>query len=331
MAKRSTKQTDNAPWVLPWKGEVQFQRAPSPGAAREGDPRIGNLLGSKVSARSRPIVAIIGFPTDQGVIRNGGRAGAAAGPDALRGALYRMTPDPERFEQFQNLLTSSVDLGDLVLSGDLERDQRSLAGVITALLQLGTIPIILGGGHETAYGHFLGYVGAQRGISILNWDAHPDVRPLLDGKGHSGSPFRQALTHESGLCKSYRVNALQQQSASKEHLDLIRKHGGSYLFADRLDAGTIENIYARIESPHLVSFDLDALDQCDAPGVSAPSVGGLKLPLWLIAAERAGRCRSVQSIDIVEMNPNYDRDGATARVGALTVWRFMRGVLSRAG
>lgn len=33
-------------------------------------------------------------------------------------------------------------------------------------------------------------------IAVINLDAHFDVRPLKDGKAHSGSPFRQMLLHE---------------------------------------------------------------------------------------------------------------------------------------
>ena len=35
--------------------------------------------------------------------------------------------------------------------------------------------IVLGGGHETSYGHFLGYALASRQVEILNWDAHTDA------------------------------------------------------------------------------------------------------------------------------------------------------------
>lgn len=30
-------------------------------------------------------------------------------------------------------------------------------------------------------------------IGVINLDQHFDVRPLKDGKAHSGSPFRQML------------------------------------------------------------------------------------------------------------------------------------------
>jgi formiminoglutamase len=51
--------------------------------------------------------------------------------------------------------------------------------------------------------------------------------------------------------------------------------------------------------------------------------------LWLAAAFHAGQCAQVSSCDLVEINPNYDRDGQTARLAALTVWQVFRGLAAR--
>jgi len=79
----------------------------------------------------------------------------------------------------------------------------------------------------------------------------------------------------------------------------------------------------------MVSFDLDAVDQAFAPGVSAPAVNGLTPDLWLHATYRAGQCPSVKSLDLVELNPLFDHDHQTARLAALTLWYFLKGVSER--
>jgi len=91
----------------------------------------------------------------------------------------------------------------------------------------------------------------------------------------------------------------------------------------------IEQIYARCENATLVSFDLDAVDQAVAPGVSSPAAGGISVHVWLHAAYTAGRCGTVGSMDIVELCPPLDPDGRTARLAARTVWEFLRGVAAR--
>jgi formiminoglutamase len=75
----------------------------------------------------------------------------------------------------------------------------------------------------------------------------------------------------------------------------------------------------------MVSFDLDAVSEAEAPGVSAPNAAGLSSDLWIEAAYQAGRSAAVSSVDIVELNPQVDRDGQTARLAAVTVWWLLCG------
>ena len=64
-------------------------------------------------------VALIGFASDEGVLRNGGRQGAAAGPEALRTALGGLAVHEERL---------LVDAGTVTTQGDdLEGGQRELS------------------------------------------------------------------------------------------------------------------------------------------------------------------------------------------------------------
>jgi formiminoglutamase len=295
------------------------------------DPRVGHLLGKDAAAAR---VVIVGFPTDVGVRRNGGRPGAAGAPAEIRRYLYRRTPDA-RVPAMAALLTSTVDAGDVVTGEDLEGDQEKLGEVVAAALARGAFPIVLGGGHETAYGHFLGYVRAGRAVTLLNWDAHADVRPLRPEGGHSGSPFRQALQHPSGLARGYTVAGLLPHSVAADHLSFIAEHQGRFLFRDALDPAAIRAAYRGQPPPGgpvatMASFDIDAVDQAHAPGVSAPATSGMSSALWLMAAHEAGRNLAVTSADVVETNPALDRDGQTARLAALTVWWMLRGIAERA-
>lgn len=292
------------------------------------DPRVGSLIGTGATLDDAAVV-LVGFPTDEGVRRNGGRPGAADGPNAIRQALWTLTPDPENCEAFAELLRQTFDLGNVAVTGDLEADQEKLARVLAAHLANQTIAIVLGGGHETAYGHFLGYVRAGQRVGILNWDAHPDVRPLRDGRGHSGSPFRQALQHPMDRCRGYTVAGLNPPSVASSHLDYLTKRGGTACFSTSISFSKIDALYAACEDSTLVSFDLDAVDQAAAPGVSAPATAGLSPRLWLHAAYQAGVCSTVTSIDVVELCPPHDIDSRTARLAARTVWEFLRGLARR--
>ncbi len=299
---------------------------PAPDKAAD-DPRLGHWLTANRDADAADVV-IVGFPSDEGVRHNGGRPGAADGPAAIRRHLYRLTPDAERPEPFIRLMEGTADLGDVPVTGDVERDQEALGAILAPLLRTKTV-IVLGGGHETSYGHFLGYVGAGLGVHIQNWDAHADVRPLKDGRAHSGSPFRQALEHPSGRCRRYSVAGLQPHSTAHVHADYVRARGGEVVWRRDLDAERVRAIAADSAAPTMVTFDLDAVDAAAMPGVSAPNPGGLPAALWLRAAFEAGRSPAVRSMDVVELSPPHDEGGRSARLAALTVWEVLRGIAAR--
>lgn len=296
------------------------------------DPRIGHLLGLSLTDTTAPRAVIIGFPSDTGVSINGGRPGASDAPEAIRRQLFKMTPNAEDHESFVKLIKRTRDLGNVRITGELANDQELVGSVIADFLRDDIVPIILGGGHETAFAHFLGYAEAGLHTSIFNLDAHTDVRPLKDGKAHSGSPFRQALDHDSDCAEKYLVAGLQPHAVAKSHLRFIDEHGGSYLFRDETNITSISGLFHEHNSDRLmVTFDMDAVDQSQAPGVSAPCANGLPADLWLTAAYLAGRNRKVTSFDLAEVNPLHDRDNQTAKLAALTVWNFLLGLSQRQG
>lgn len=91
----------------------------------------------------------MGFACDEGVKRNAGRPGAAGAPDALRKALANMAS-----HQGHERL---VDLGNWVApTPDLEGAQQALRDAVSRCLRAGMRTLVLGGGHETAFGHGAG-------------------------------------------------------------------------------------------------------------------------------------------------------------------------------
>src|SRR6185437_6072062 len=129
-----------------------------------------------------------------GVRRNQGRIGAAEGPDAIRRTLAKLPIHKNNFQLW--------DAGNILCSdGDLEASQTALSEIVSMLLSKKITPIILGGGHEVAWGHYQGIakVYPHKNLGIINFDAHFDMRSKLeDNKGSSGTPFLQiAEAHQA--------------------------------------------------------------------------------------------------------------------------------------
>jgi formiminoglutamase len=270
------------------------------------------------------------------VRRNQGRPGAAEAPQAIRPWLYRLTSWDGRADADLAGL-GLLDLGDVRCDGGLEESQQALAEVIAAILASRAIPVVVGGGHETAYGHFLGYVLAQRRVAILNIDAHLDVRPRLGEKGHSGSPFRQALEHSLHPLPGshYVCLGAQPHAVSREHGRYVLDKGGAIRWCADV-RGRLRECFAaeqqrlaEVGSSLYVTLDSDVVRQADVPGVSAPNPTGLDGDEVAACAACMGASPEVSSFEVVEINPSVDRDGQSARWAAVTIWHFLSGMARR--
>jgi formiminoglutamase len=323
--------------AVAWSTRLTPASAPADLPRRPDDPRLGEIVefwrGDFAVLRPGRAV-LIGFPQDEGVRRNGGRIGAAEAPDAIRDWLYRLTPGDPAIEPD---LTDGppLDVGNVAITGGLEESQRALGDVVAGVLHRGMVPIVLGGGHETAFGVYLGYVGAGRPVGIINVDAHLDVRPLIDGKGHSGSPFRQALEHAQAPLSRYVCLGAQPHATSREHLQYLQQHGGVVRWRDELQPGLPHHLAVegeRMAGVGLVvhlSVDADAVNMAEVPGVSAPNPAGLSGSEVTAAARLAGSALEIAGLDLVEINPHHDRDGQSARWAAQVVWSFLMGLANR--
>ena len=150
-------------------------------------------------------VVLLGFPNDEGVKRNSGRAGAKEGPKVFRQLLKRTgTIVNAEFDDLdlRNYLTVS-DGGNIPEDLDLEEAHRLLEERVSELISKGKIPFVVGGGNDQSYPNasaLLNNLTKDQSIVVINIDAHLDVRPLKEGnKAHSGSPFRQLLEDQRFL------------------------------------------------------------------------------------------------------------------------------------
>ncbi|MCS6808651.1 MAG: formimidoylglutamase, partial [Bacteroidota bacterium] len=287
---------------------------------------------------SAPEIAILGVPSDEGVQRNKGRIGARTAPTEIRRALYRLTPYSLRSEPARSLETLRIlDCGDIMLGATLEETHERLTEVIAFLVSHQVIPIVLGGGHDISYPNFCGYAQTLSHAGLINIDTHLDFRPAVPYH-HSGSSFRLILDTlqssiaprnmvEFGIQPFANVQAhyieMQQRGAIIMTLPNIRKHGiaVSMLQALRYAGNSTQGI--------MVSIDMDAVRSSDAPGVSAPSPTGFMAEELLEAVFLASKDSRVGLIDIVEVNPQYDIDGRTAKLAALVVMYILQGFVER--
>jgi formiminoglutamase len=265
---------------------------------------------------------IIGYACEEGVRRNQGRLGAAAGAKSVRERIARMA--------WHHDGKTVADYGDVVCLGEaMEAAQAQLALMVSTVIQAGQTPIVLGGGHDLAYGHFCGIRAATEGkkVGIINFDAHFDLRPVVD-RPNSGTPFNQILNEEP---VDYLALGIQQQANTTELFAIAEEYGVEYILAQHCRTYQLPTIIQEIDrflerNDHVyLSIDLDGFSSAYAPGVSAPSPFGFSPAFVIAVLEYLLASGKVISVDLAEMNPVFDVDGSTARLAAGLVDCLVRG------
>lgn len=286
-----------------------------------------NLTQEMITPREKTSFVFIGFCCDEGIHRNQGRIGAAEAPDVIRQVFAKMPVHNPFIELF--------DAGNIIChDGNLEASQTALSEVIALFLKNNMTPIILGGGHEVAWGHFQGIVQAfpEKNLGILNFDAHFDMRPMLEHhKGSSGTPFLQIAEwyQQNKRPFDYNCVGVQHTGNIQSLLDTAKKFNTKILWADDLHLGHsgaafdfIDRIIDQNEMIYL-SLCLDVFASAFAPGVSATQPLGI-FPWHIIPLIRElAASGKVISYDIAELSPPHDVGNNTAKLAASLIYELI--------
>ncbi|MEL6142034.1 MAG: formimidoylglutamase, partial [Bacteroidota bacterium] len=181
---------------------------------------------------NRPQVVILGYAVDEGVRRNQGRIGAAAGPDAIRPLLATLADHlPDGLD--------ILDLGNVYCpNGQLGQTQLFFATKLTELKSRGSFPVLLGGGHDIAYAHYQGIqkyllkIDPAAKLGIINLDAHFDLRQATNGPT-SGTPFYQMATDalDRGEQLPYLCLGIQRAANTRELFEYASSFGVDFIEA----------------------------------------------------------------------------------------------------
>jgi agmatinase len=237
--------------------------------------------------------------------------GAAEAPALIRAALYSKSAN---LTSETGICLSStprfVDMGDMIVKNGIE-SFMDIEWHLSEVINDGALPLVLGGDHAITY-PILRAVSRQYGkMSILHFDAHPDLYDQLDGNRLSHAcPLARIM--EEGLAKRLvqvgirTMNAHQKAQADRFGVEI---HEMRFFDIRSFDPVFSEPVY--------LSFDMDALDPAYAPGVSHFEPGGLSVRDVITMIHKV--TVPIIGADIVEYNPKHDVHNMTAMVAAKLV------------
>mmetsp|Transcript_4079 Transcript_4079/g.15353 ORF Transcript_4079/g.15353 Transcript_4079/m.15353 type:complete len:338 (-) Transcript_4079:69-1082(-) len=280
---------------------------------------------SQNSSDQKKSLAFVGFCSDEGVKRNHGRPGAREGPEAIRLAIKGLPLHNDKLLLY--------DCGDIAIDTELEQGHEELAQITRELAKHVDLVFVLGGGHEVAYGHFLGQWRPEIDSSrappgVFNFDAHFDLRKM--DRASSGTPFLQMheLCNEHNQKLNYQVMGIQSASNTRTLFETAHRYNVKYLETEEImNSNTVADHFIKpfIQKNEqiYVTICLDVFNGGCAPGVSAVNAFGLQPNHVIHVLRQLIQSGKVRHIDIAEMNPKYDVQSLTARLAAMLVFVTM--------
>jgi formiminoglutamase len=279
---------------------------------------------------------LLGIPEDIGVRANYGRPGTASAWENAIKAIANIQHN--RFAKGSQIIVlgqinvademrdvENLDFNDIddrsKLSQLVERIDKEVSHIIFTIIKAGKTPIIIGGGHNNAYGNIKGSALAKgKPINAINFDAHSDFR-ILEGR-HSGNGFSYA--YEEGFLKKYFIFGLHENYTSKSVLDIIKK------LEDRVRYNTYDSVNIRKEKDfnnemiHALDFiksdsfgieiDLDAIPNIAS---SAMTISGFSIEELRQFVSFFGEHKNATYLHICEGAPDLDQSPNNHLIGKL--------------
>lgn len=289
--------------------------------------------------RARPL-ELIGVPIDLGA----GRRGVDMGPSALRIAGLAEVLRGLDYEVFDGGNIDVPQRETLETGSPKLRYLEPIAQVCTRLyeatrasLDLGRIPLVLGGDHSVAMGSVAAvadHTRAQGGrVGVLWLDAHGDMNsPATTPSGNIHGMPLGCLLGDGAPCLTgiaSRVPAVDADDVALIGIRAIDAPEAKVIVASGVHTYTmrdidsrgmqdvvkqaIEALTERCDRLH-VSFDVDFLDPGIAPGVGTRVRGGPNYREAHLVMELLADTGLVCSADVVELNPILDRENMSAQL-----------------
>lgn len=251
-------------------------------------------------------VAILGIPLDY---NSSHHKGPALAPQKIRDALNSgsMNWCAEDEINLKKIL-SWKDVGDIDVSDEIMAFQKIESLVLHQLNDEHKV-LTLGGDHSITYPIISAYSSVYPDLTILHFDAHPDLYDELLGNPFSHAcPFARIM-EEKLAARLIQVGIRTINPHQREQID---RFGVEVIQMKDWKDNSLEQL--NIKGPLYISFDIDALDPSVAPGVSHYEPGGFTVRQVLNVIQ--GLSVEVVGADIVEYNPKQDINDMTAFVGA---------------
>lgn len=261
-------------------------------------------------------IAILGVAEDRGAVHNDGCGRA---PDIIREKLYAL--------KLARYPYKIVDLGNLKLGLTLNDTYSAVSMILVELLKAKILPIILGGSQDLTYAQYIAYQKLEETINIVAVDASFDLG-TTDDPVHANSYLGKIVLHEPNFLFNFSNIGYQTYFVGHEQIELMER-----LYFDAYRLGQVrqdvEEAEPIVRNADLLSFDVTAIRQSDAPGNGNASPNGFNGEEACRIVRYAGMSDKLSGFGIYEVNPLFDHHDQTSHLAAQMIWYLMDGYYNR--
>lgn len=281
-------------------------------ALRDGEVKLGERVVFRTEADDwkQCRYHVLGVQEDVGPQLNGGLSGAKNGFRAFINRFLGLQAN--RFIRGEEIAihgTISLINEQQAVVGMIEDLDELIARWSTEVIENGGIPIVIGGGHNNAFGLIKSIATvAEQAVSVVNLDPHADTRAVTFR--HSGNPFSAAFS--AGYIKNYTVLGLHESYNNEAILDyLTEMHAAVFYFESWLDSlSQFEIDVNQVASDSMgtltgVELDLDAIAFMPA---SAFTPSGVTVDQARIYIRKMARNKKVGYLHLPEAAPKNEQD-----------------------
>ncbi|MCK4638682.1 MAG: formimidoylglutamase, partial [Bacteroidales bacterium] len=283
--------------------------------------RLGDVVKSYNTASGFPDldnidIAIFGINEDRNAINNEGCANA---PDNIRKKLYKLFEGGNK--------TKIADLGNIKKGNTINDTYFAVTLVVSELLKNDIIPVLIGGSHDLTYANYQAYESLEQVINIVAVDSVFDLGKSEEDF-NSQSYLSKIILHQPNYLFNYTNIGYQTYLIDQEAIGLMKN-----LFFDIYRLGNvranIEEVEPIVRNADLVTFDISAIRQSDAPANGNASPNGFYGEEVCQIARYAGMSDKLTSIGFYEVNPKLDSQEQTSHLVAQMIWYFIDGFYNR--
>ncbi len=252
------------------------------------------------------------------------RSGSRHGPQAIIAASqYLELYDLELNREIYQVGISTLPQVEPVLSSPQDMIER-VCQVVKALIQKGKFVVLLGGEHTLSLGAVRAFKEAFPGLSVLQLDAHADLRDEYLGTRYSQACVMRRI---SELCPVSQVGVRSLSWEEKQFLTQDRNCPSPRVFpfymsdlsSNRVSAAQIVN---SLSKDVYVTIDVDVLDPSIMPAVGTPEPDGMSWRQILDIMESVALHKHVVGFDIMEFCPG-EGPGACAYLLAKLAYKLI--------